>query len=222
MQSRIAIALLSLLLLSSCGAHVPTAVDLPLMEHQGELRANGVILFDKSKPIYSLSAAYGITDHLAAQAHVTQWNHKHYQGALGWYTTYNNHSVLEVYGGYAYQEAHNQYQSRRYDGDHRCGFLQANYGWPRIALYGKWYLNAGASIKLGYLHSIVSTLKLDDNTTAVPSTYNNIFCEGLLQLGIGYGHFGLNLQGGLNRPIAPTTDIGWLPLLGSIGITFTL
>lgn len=218
---------------SSCGAYYPQATSMPMVDHKGALNMDGG-LYDFTKMTGQASVAYGITDHIAAQAYVSKVDEEgmHYQGMAGWYTPFKNGSHVDVYAGYSMQNIRStfNYQGSTdiYDGSHNMAFVQADYG------FANWHpkkaknisLMGGISVKAGMLMSHVTKQSADD-PGALPTAYidgNSWAIEPNLQIGIGFKWVMLNLRAGYSilKPTEGSQQPHYWPFMLGGGISVHL
>ncbi|MBR6441745.1 MAG: hypothetical protein IKS44_06845, partial [Bacteroidales bacterium] len=136
----------------------PQAVDVPLINHQGDVRVDaslGVSTFLlPNRLTLNATGSYGITDWLAAQAHIDYGGDCWYgQVAPGVYVPFSDHAVLEGYVGYGVGGSWNDGvvsdsgYTLIYKGSFNLPFAQANFGWHDLA---NGHLDIGVGIKAGY------------------------------------------------------------------------
>ncbi|MCR4659268.1 MAG: hypothetical protein K5650_03120 [Bacteroidales bacterium] len=192
MNKNIFLAIVLALTLSSCGIYYkPQAVDIPLINHQGDLRIDGslslstFVIFPSSMGAH-LTASYGITDHIAGQVYLSTETLKGGMGhlAVGGYLPLDKF-VLEGYlgAGWGYapgsdnaneppETAENSsilYTTKPAGGQYATGFLQFNAGWVGLA---KGHIDLGFGLKGGVLKPDFA-----DNRWSYNSSTDSWSCE---------------------------------------------
>lgn len=148
------IALLSSLA-TSCIMYQPQAVDIPLINHQNDLRIDGSIgmgyllgLF----PTVNVTSSYGFSNWGAAQLHANWDLSRGYylQAGVGGYVPIDKF-VVEGYLGYGY--GYKYYSNsdtaavpKEFFGNYQLPYAQLNFGWVDLA---KGHIDLGAGIKSG-------------------------------------------------------------------------
>ena len=150
MRNRILLVALAAvtLLASSCSIYHPQAVDMPLINHRGDLRIDAsastsvwVIIPDAFN--INATASYGITDWLSGQVHANFGGDNWYmQAAPGAYLSLGGKAVFETYlgmgyggsnhkdGGSSSDSASSSYYI--YKGKYLLPFAQFNIGWRNL------------------------------------------------------------------------------------------
>lgn len=163
---RALLTLAAVVLLASCTVYHPQAVDIPLIHEQGDLRVDAnanlssyIILPDNINA--NLTVSYGLTDHVALQAHANYGTGNAYgQAAAGLYWPVGERFVVETYGGFGigsawYDGTNNDYdadddsrshKTYRYGGHYTLPFIQANAGWHNLA---DGHIEVGFGLKTG-------------------------------------------------------------------------
>ena len=142
-------ALLSAVLsltVTSCTVYHPQSVDIPLINHAGDVRIDaslGTSVFVIPDAInINATGSFGINDWLAAQLHLNYGGDNYYgQIAPGVYFPLGQNSVFEVYAGMGYGGAERDDVSAEYSertttgnnysfsGHYMLPFAQGNIGW---------------------------------------------------------------------------------------------
>ena len=140
------IAVAMLAAMTSCTVYHPQSVDIPLIEHRGELRAEADVnlstfIFTPNVIAAGATATYGATDWLAAQLHVNGGTGNYYlQAAPGVYTKWGEKGVVECYAGLGYGGASTEHSNTArpthdYQGSYLLPFIQANGGWRHLGAF---------------------------------------------------------------------------------------
>ena len=136
----------------------PQAVDIPLINHQGDTRVDAAVGLSTfllpNRLTLNATGTYGITDWLAAQAHIDYGFDCWYgQVAPGAYLPLSEHAVLEGYVGFGGGGSWNDGvvsdsgYTLLYKGSFALPFAQANFGWHDLA---NGHLDIGFGLKTGY------------------------------------------------------------------------
>lgn len=210
--------LIATFMLTGCGIYYPQMVDLPMLEQQGDLRAN--LSVNPGFLCTYTSAAYAATDHLGVQGSFNiSPDTRAGQGALGWYNTWG-HQVLEIYvgAGMGVSSYTGVFGGRRW-GDFSTYFVQADYGWVNLA---NSHIDIGFGLKAGRLAGS-QFISHDDDAPSVRKE-SVMLLEPTICLRVGWEHLKFTLTGGY--AITSPTHIllgGGDPLpSASIGINYFL
>ena len=148
---------LAVLTLSSCSIYHPQAVDIPLIDHPGDIRIDVAASISSSfdMPLNG-TFTYGINNWLAGQAHFNVSDHMICgQLAAGAYKTFGEHNVIEGYVGYnagyvfpkdCSIEDSNISDNYRYEGNFTVPFGQINIGWKNLT---RAHIDLGVGLKVG-------------------------------------------------------------------------
>ena len=137
------------LLMASCSIYHPQAVDMPLINHQGDLRVDAsastsvwLILPDAFN--INATASYGFNDWLSGQIHANYGGDNWYlQAAPGGYLSLGGKAVFETYlgigyGGSDHKDGDNSDTSSGqyyiYKGNYLLPFVQFNIGWRDLGI----------------------------------------------------------------------------------------
>lgn len=184
---------------TSCSIYHPQAVDIPLINHQGDLRVDAnasasVWLILPDAVNLNVTGSYGFNDWLSGQVHVNYGGENWYvQAAPGTYKTLGGKAVFETYLGLGYGGSDYENNSSNdtvaatyaYKGTYMLPFVQFNIGWRNLGpvdiAFG---LKSGAFIPNFEYHGY----KADG--TEKPDSYvhyetPNLLFEPQLQLGLG-------------------------------------
>lgn len=145
-------------LLASCSVYHPQLADIPLMEEKGELRVDAAASMTELYAVKAnLTATYAFADHLAVQAFgsLGEEQRYHIHGALGCFEAFDNHTVIELYGGaakgFGFAENNWYIDDGRLDADYNLVFTQLNYGWVSPGDF-----DIGMGVRVGQLHNLTS------------------------------------------------------------------
>lgn len=210
-------------MLAACGAYIPHSVSMPMIDHKGALNADAAFTSGSGYFAGQASAAYGFTDHLAAQVYVSNIPTTHLQGMVGSYWPLGSHFHVDAYGGYAHQWVDERYDDAadgsfmNFNGSHNIIFLQGDIG--TTGRSKDWsdglYFTGGLTMKVGCLLSDVTlaTPRYDAYGNHVGTSYDqlNSSCmlfEPSIQLGVGWGWISFNTRIGISFPSAMRGDSG--------------
>lgn len=237
---------LSVVLLSGCSIYHPQAVDIPLINHQGDLRVDaslGVSSFI-IPDIYSINVtgSYGISSLFSAQVHANFGGNCYYfQAAPGIYFPLGAKSVFETYVGVGHggswadnlepeddvsNASNNDYN---FDGRFLLPFLQANFGWHDL---GRIHFDFAIGLKAGIYMPDYNYYELDSNGNRIASseqayTSSQFLFEPQLRFRFGseklkFGlSFGFAWLGDMNDG-ENSYNFYYDPFTVSAGVTFTL
>ncbi len=150
-----------LLVFSGCATYQSQCVDIPLIEHKGEVKLDGGVGYLDKSLFGHLTAAAGLTDHIAVQGHIRGLSDRkgagteYVQIATGYYNKFNRLNT-ELYLGYgfrpfAYKLSTDAYLEPygREDGSLHIAFTQFNVGWNGLA---NSHIDIAFGLKVGYMH----------------------------------------------------------------------
>ena len=151
-----------LLFISGCWAYQPQCVDIPLVEHKGDVKLDGGVGYLEKTLFGHLTAAAGLTDHISVQGHIRGivdrkgLGTEYVQIATGYYNKFNRLNT-ELYLGYGFRPfACYSYSSdaepeprEREDGSLHISFTQFNLGWNSLA---NSHIDIAFGLKVGYMH----------------------------------------------------------------------
>lgn len=196
-----AVAILVMMMATSCSIYQPRVVDIPLIDHAGDTRLDvnagmGALM----TPSLGLTFSRGINDWLSGQAHLsTGFNHVYFQLAPGAYKKVGEKMVLEGFAGVglaAYdaeptdmtddQDTSFHYYFT-YMGSYVLPFVQGNIGWKGLA---RGHIDLAFSLKAGlYYPSFDYHEFLPDDTPILAHEFHyghsNVLLEPQFQLRIG-------------------------------------
>lgn len=122
-----------LLVLTGC-AYAPMAADIPLINHEDDLRIDGGLNAGNGLSVHS-TVSLGVTGHLAAQVYTNLPLYPYsglayLQSSFGYYDKFLPHSVYELYAGYGvgYGAFRGSDSDPYGNGFYRLVFLQSNIG----------------------------------------------------------------------------------------------
>lgn len=192
------------LLATGCSIYHPQTVDIPLIDHQGDVRVDGSagasawLLPDDI--MLSATVSYGITDWLAGQAYVNYgFNNIYGQAAPGVYKHLNEHLILEGYmgfgvGGVWSDDTETQddmdtsvHYTYDYSGRYMLPFAQVNLGWRGLA---NGHINLAFGLKTGAYVPSVGYRRYDANDVHLPEydyvySVPNLLLEPQVQFSVG-------------------------------------
>ena len=150
-QNVFVLAFSFLLLIAGCCVYHPQTTDIPLIKGKNDLRIDAGFSF---VPTVHSTISYGLTKKIAIQVFGSTggYERKYFHIAPGIYKTYENHMVMELYGGfgYGYGNAYKDANPGRLYGNYQLYFLQYNIG-KYSSKSG--HFDFGLGIKSGYFHS---------------------------------------------------------------------
>ncbi|MBR4506346.1 MAG: hypothetical protein IKP21_06195 [Bacteroidales bacterium] len=133
------------LMATSCSIYHPQAVDIPLINHKGDLRIDAnasasVWLILPDAVNLNATASYGINDWLSGQLHLNYGGENWYlQAAPGVYFPLGGKAVFETYVGAGYggasytnNSSDTVASSYSYNGKYLLPFVQFNIGWRNL------------------------------------------------------------------------------------------
>ena len=134
--SFLSVATLLAVMSVGCSIYHPQAVDIPLINHQGDLRVDAnasasVFVFIPDAMNINLTGSYGFNNWLAGQAHINYGFENYYAHlAPGAYLPLGEHGLLEGYAGLGVGGAWRRDTSSYYDyhGHYNLPFAQVNIG----------------------------------------------------------------------------------------------
>lgn len=236
--------LLSLMaiLSSGCSIYHPQSVDIPLINHSGDIRVDASaamsIFVIPSTFTLNATATYGFNDWLAGQLHANYGGTNFYvQAAPGAYKPLGEKSVLEGYAGIGFGGAWNERAQPEssgsniyaYDGTFIVPFAQANIGWHDLSAA---HIDIAFGLKCGAYLPDFNYRDLDaDGNTVEGSNYNyttsNFLLEPQVMLRLGTSNVKLNLKLGfawlsdLFNKSSSVYNFYSDPLSASFGINFS-
>lgn len=197
------------LMAASCSIYHPQAVDMPLINHRGDVRLEA----DASMSAWitpdamnlNLTASTGITDWLAGQVHINYGGDNAYmQVAPGAYLNLSENAVLEGYAGFGYggvwrdsegsssrkDGESSSSRSHSYSGYYRLPFVQANIGWHDL---GAAHFGFAFGMKAGAYMPNFEYHEFNSNGEPIASRYEhytmgNLLLEPQVQLTLGGEH----------------------------------
>lgn len=205
--NKVIMAAMATLLISSCSIYHPQAVDIPLINHSGDLRVDASVgasawLILPDVITFGGTASYGFNQWLCGQVHANYGGENFYlQAAPGAYMSLGGHAVSELYIGYGYggawetsntttSDSENSGNSSTVGGHHYSGnfglpFMQINVGWRNLGP-----VDIGVGIKTGIFMPDFEYHGYNSDGTENASRYEhytttNTLLEPQLQLGIG-------------------------------------
>lgn len=196
-------------LVASCSIYHPQAVDMPLINHQGDVRVEA----DASMSAWlvpdamniNVTGSAGITDMLAGQVHINYGGDNAYvQAAPGLYFPLSEEFVVESYAGFGYggvwrdgdgassrkKEESSSTSKYSYSGKYMLPFVQLNGGWHDV---GRVHLGLAFGLKVGAYMPDFTYAEFDSEGNALTNraehyTRGNLLLEPQVQIGIGGEH----------------------------------
>lgn len=186
------------LLASSCSIYHPQAVDIPLINHKGDLRIDAnasasVWLILPDAVNLNVTGSYGFNDWLSGQLHLNYGGENWYmQAAPGYYLPLGGKAVFETYIGTGYGGASYENNSSdtvaatyAYNGKYLLPFVQFNIGWRNLGP-----VDIAFGVKTGAFMPDFEYHGYKADGTEKPESYvhyntNNFLIEPQLQLGVG-------------------------------------
>lgn len=228
----------ALFVFNGCGSYNPQCVDIPLIERKGEVKLEGgAVVLDKTL-VGHISAAAGVTDHIAIQGHIhglankSGLGIKYMQLATGYYNKMGRLNT-ELYLGYGFNTfAYNMTSDAdpdpygRDDGNNHIAFAQFNCGWNHLA---NSHIDIAFGLKVGYMHDsrIRTNYYYDwyynDNlgswSTEQSIVGNRLLLEPTAEIRIGWTHFKPSLMIGYYHAF-PDDYLSGLRLSIRLGLTY--
>ncbi|MBO7542082.1 MAG: hypothetical protein J6T33_10540 [Bacteroidales bacterium] len=212
---------------TSCIMYQPQAVDIPLINHQNDLRIDGSIgmgyllgLF----PTVNVTSSYGFNNWGAAQLHANWDLSRGYylQAGVGGYVPIDKF-VIEGYLGYGY--GYKYYckddtvpNPKEFFGNYQLPYAQINMGWVDLA---KGHIDLGLGLKTGYFIPDIT-----DRWTSHPDvkyiTKESFLFEPQLFFRVGGEHLKFVIR--VSMSIFPEEDDGpqvlYAPFGASVGLNY--
>ena len=153
---------------ASCGVYHPQSVDIPLIEHKGDLRIDGTFsMSDGLEAKANATVSYGLFNHVAVQAFgdVGEKGRYYTQGAAGLYFPFGV-VVTELYAGvghgFGFAEGQTYIQTGSEE-DKVKGRLTSDYNLPFLQLNLGVLTGAGIDLGAGFKCGYILNLSTDDN-----------------------------------------------------------
>lgn len=232
--------------MASCTVYHPQAVDIPLINHEEDLRVDASLgmsfLLFPDIFTYNMTASYGFNKWFAGQLHANYGGESHYvQLAPGAYLPLGDHAVLEGYAGIGFggNSRSNISDEIRYNDTTSTGhnynlesryiipFAQANFGWHDLGFAN---LDLGFGLKVGgYIPNLnyYETYNNGDLIDGSEEVYTkpNILVEPQMMLRLGNGNLKFNLKVGyswLSDVLEGSHHFAYDDVTVSLGVTFSL
>lgn len=191
------IAVISIVL-SSCGAYNGAIVSMPTIRQQGEWHLEGAVspwpLVEVAPPFGHVSAAVGLTDHVAVAANADA-TRLHAQIMGGAYFPVDEKFVWEVYGGAGLGHGTNDsdsWASKKEDYvDYRVGFVQADCGWRNLTRF--LHIDVSLGLKTGLLF-YDREMRDDASGEYRYSAGKNMVFSPMVEVRFGWEHVKFNLK----------------------------
>lgn len=196
-------------LMASCSIYHPQAVDMPLINHQGDVRVDANASMSAwlvpDAMNFNVTGSTGITDVLAGQVHFNYGGDNAYvQAAPGLYFPVGQKFVVETYAGFGYggtwrdsdgtssrkDGESTSTKSHSYSGRYMLPFVHVNSGWHDL---GAVHFGIAFGLKAGaYMPDFqYSEYNADGALVADRSehyTKGNLLLEPQVQVGLGGEH----------------------------------
>jgi len=221
------------LFLTGCAVYHPQTIDIPLIDHKGDLRIDaGASLI----PSVHSTLSYGLTKRIALQAFGSIGiEHRHYlQVSPGFYKCLNNKKVIELYCGFGSGYANtiknplaNMPEGPRQSlfGKYQVYFVQFNWGEKANQSGG---MDWGFGIKTGLFHSNLTDenyYEINSETGPYPFLKeNSILLEPMMFFRTGRKNVKFSYKFGLTRVFKLTNQKNYIPapfINIGFGINFT-
>ena len=197
------------LMAASCSIYHPQAVDMPLINHQGDVRVEADLSMSTwlvpDAMNLNVTGSTGITDWLAGQVHINYGGDNAYvQVAPGAYYNLGEKSVLEGYAGFGYggvwrngdgtssrkEGESTATHSHSYSGHYMLPFVQANIGWHDL---GAVHFGFAFGLKAGAYMPDFEYNEFNSEGQVVASRYEhytmgNLLLEPQVQVSLGGEH----------------------------------
>lgn len=183
--------------LSSCAVYHPQSVDIPLVDHRGEVRADVAVgtsflaVMPNGENV-NATATWAVGDWYAAQLHANYAGDNYYlQFAPGVYGRAGERFVMECYAGMGYGGVNHRYSDENdalgsgYRGYYLLPFAQVNAGWRRLGAF-----EVGFGLKMGCYMPNMDYFSDWNSASVVPvngehyDTYN-LLLEPQMQVAVG-------------------------------------
>lgn len=170
------------LMVSGCSVYHPQSVDIPLIDHQGDLRADvsAGMSWWLIPDAFTLNGTFsmGVTDKVAGQLHLNWSGDGYYaQAAPGYYIPFADVFVFESYAGLGYgsgsrsniskNTSDNAVRDYAFDGHYFLPFAQANLGVKAWALF---HLDLAVALKAGLFIPDYQCFDVDGDEKEIPGT----------------------------------------------------
>lgn len=178
-------AVIAGLMVSGCSVYHPQSVDIPLINHQGDLRVDASLgmswwLLPDAFTING-TASYGFTDHIAGQAHIN-WSGDSWYGQIapGYYLPFADVFVFEGYAGLGYgrgtrdnidkDNSDNAKNNYSFSGNYYLPFVQGNLG---VTAWALMHLDVAVALKAGLYLPNFDYFDVDGDNNTIPGTLEN-------------------------------------------------
>lgn len=219
------IALLSGLA-TSCIMYQPQGVDIPLINHENDIRIDGsisagymVVIF----PALNATASYGFNSWGTAQLHANwDFNRGYYlQAGAGAYLPIDKF-VLEGYLGYGYGYGYKYYikndtvaNPKEFFGNYQIPYVQLNMGWVDLA---NGHIDLGLGVKAGcYIPDITDRWTDHPETKYIDSPLALI--EPQLFFRVGGEHLKFTIRAGMSF-FPEESGLLYAPFGASVGVNY--
>lgn len=209
--SKALLCALTTFVVTSCSIYHPQAVDIPLIDHEGDTRVDVSAAMSywiiPSTVTLNATVSHGFSDWFAGQAHVNFGGDNFYlQVAPGAYRPLGKHGLLEGYAGLGFGSSWNdnvESTSRSannndycYSGTYLLPFVQGNIGLRNLTPI---HIDLALGIKVGAYLPNFNYYELDANDNKIPSseydyTTPNFVFEPQAMLRFGGEHLRFNIK----------------------------
>lgn len=204
-----------LLTLTGCSIYHPQAVDIPLINHEGDTRVDASVALSywiiPSTFTLNTTVSHGFNGWLAGQVHANFGGNNYYlQAAPGAYLPLGEKSVLEGYVGLGYGGAWNDNveatsesansHNYSYSGTFMLPFVQGNIGWHDLTPL---HIDLALGLKCGAYMPNYSYYELDASDQQIAGTdydytTTNFLFEPQLMFRVGGEHMKFNVKLGVS------------------------
>ena len=221
---------------ASCSVYHPQSVDIPLVDHKGELRVDlatsvSTVVFLPDVVNINTTFTYAATGWLAGQLHANYGGDNYYvQAAPGLYKPIGKRFVLESYFGAGYGGVNHTKQTtndsrHNYMGSYLLPFAQVNAGWRHLGAFELGFgMKVGAFMpKLDYYR--YNNAEPPEVTAEEHYSNTNLLLEPQLQIRVGSESLMFTLRVGyafLDRLNDETQNLNhdYLTLSAGLGFSF--
>ena len=217
------IAILSTLA-TSCIMYQPQGVDIPLINHENDLRIDGAVSAGYMVGIYpalNVTTSYGFNKWGAVQLHANwDFNRGYYlQAGVGAYMPIDKF-VLEGYLGYGYgykyyTKSDTAANAKEFFGSYQIPYLQLNAGWVGLA---NGVIDLGLGVKAGaYIPDITDRWTSQNETRYINQTTALIEPQAFFR--VGGEHLKFTLRVGMCF-FGEDSDLLYAPFGASLGVNY--
>ena len=228
------------LMVASCSVYHPQSVDIPLIEHVGDVRLDASLgtswWLTPDAVTLNATGTVGITDKFAGQLHVNYGGDSYYlQAAPGFYLPFAQVLVFETYAGLGYgggsrslidhKNSDNAVSDYAFDGTYFLPFAQANLG---VTAWAVMHLDIAVALKAGLFLPDFTYFDVDGSEHEIPGTRQtydkaNFLLEPQVMVRWGGSLFRTNVKVGfcwMSDLSKYETNFVYDYLTASVGLTF--